>query len=674
MKYLSVILATIALTAVACQNPTSRENNTSLATIPCGSITVALPGGSASTESRTLVMDSSAISFSSYNIALVSHDGFPPQSVSVTGSSTTFTSVQAGTWDISIVGLSGSNALAAGNALNRVVVAGSNLNITIPLVLTQTGQGSFSLPISFPTATGIDYATASLIKIDGAVVGTPLVPSIATTGGTSQAIFSMANVASGSYNLRISFYRGGSSGTLAGVFGEAVNIYDNVLSNQWISPTSGNLLTQRDFLASEFFSTESNLANISLLDINGIIPPSPSFASGALSYSGFTYGPTISMTITGSLPGQSYQYQINGSALVSLTSGATISAIPIQLGSNILSVNVTAPDRSTINTYTTTITRLPITVNYFANGSGQTTGSVPIDGIYHNQGDTVTVMGRGSLVTTGFQFAGWMTNLDGTGTSYATGATFSFPSTTTGVNLYAIWVPNTAICSSSGTTIAITGFYSNQSGEFAIPVGVTNFNGVNATGQNLTSLIFPPSIVALSSGLSLGNVSSVTFTAPCIIPSFPSSAFSDFRSLSSITVPSSVTSIDTMAFGRCWLLSSIVIPETVTYLGSDVFNGDTALTSVTLPSTIVSIERGAFQSCPSLASISIPAGVSSIGDYAFDGCTSLTDLTVMAASPPALGSLAFRLCPPAMKIHVPLASLADYQNAPGWSLYNIVSP
>lgn len=65
------------------------------------------------------------------------------------------------------------------------------------------------------------------------------------------------------------------------------------------------------------------------------------------------------------------------------------------------------------------------TVTY--DGNGATSGSAPIDGISsYEEGKSVTVLGNtGSLAKTGCTFSGWNTAADGSGTSYAAGATFT---------------------------------------------------------------------------------------------------------------------------------------------------------------------------------------------------------------------------------------------------------
>jgi uncharacterized repeat protein (TIGR02543 family) len=80
------------------------------------------------------------------------------------------------------------------------------------------------------------------------------------------------------------------------------------------------------------------------------------------------------------------------------------------------------------------------TVTY--DGNGYTGGTVPIDSTAYHSGDTVTVLGNtGSLVKTGYTFAGWNTAADASGTSYDGGGNFTMG--TSNVTLYAQWTINT---------------------------------------------------------------------------------------------------------------------------------------------------------------------------------------------------------------------------------------
>ena len=74
-------------------------------------------------------------------------------------------------------------------------------------------------------------------------------------------------------------------------------------------------------------------------------------------------------------------------------------------------------------------------------GNGKTGGSVPTDASKYAAGATVTTKtNSGSLEKTGYVFNGWNTKADGTGTHYEAGATFSMPTKSAGVKLYAEWV------------------------------------------------------------------------------------------------------------------------------------------------------------------------------------------------------------------------------------------
>jgi uncharacterized delta-60 repeat protein/uncharacterized repeat protein (TIGR02543 family) len=94
------------------------------------------------------------------------------------------------------------------------------------------------------------------------------------------------------------------------------------------------------------------------------------------------------------------------------------------------------------------------TVTY--DGNGSTGGSVPVDTAKYTAGSTVTVLGNtGTLVKTGFDFAGWNTLANATGTAHAPAATFAMGSAN--VTLYAVWAPLytvTGTVTSSGSALA----------------------------------------------------------------------------------------------------------------------------------------------------------------------------------------------------------------------------
>ncbi len=82
------------------------------------------------------------------------------------------------------------------------------------------------------------------------------------------------------------------------------------------------------------------------------------------------------------------------------------------------------------------------TVTY--KGNGATGGTVPTDSNTYVENQTTTVLGNtGSLVKTGYTFAGWNTEANGSGTSYDAGNTLTMGSSN--ITLYAQWTANRVV-------------------------------------------------------------------------------------------------------------------------------------------------------------------------------------------------------------------------------------
>ncbi len=98
----------------------------------------------------------------------------------------------------------------------------------------------------------------------------------------------------------------------------------------------------------------SNNANLSLLALNsGTI--SPSFAAGITSYMATVSHVTESIKVTPTVDDATATVTVNGT---SVTSGSASEAITLSVGSNTISILVTAPDGTTTKTYTVSVTRL----------------------------------------------------------------------------------------------------------------------------------------------------------------------------------------------------------------------------------------------------------------------------------------------------------------------------
>jgi hypothetical protein len=320
--------------------------------------------------------------------------------------------------------------------------------------------------------------------------------------------------------------------------------------------------------------------------------------------------------------------------------------------------------------------RYHLTVTY--DGNGSKSGSVPSDANSYWPGNTVAVLSNtGSLAQTGYTFAGWNTKADGTGTSYAAGATFTEGSAD--VTLYAVWIPSNLTFTSSGSSIMITGFVVAPTGSLTIPGGVTGIGASAFSGcSGLTgSLTIPSSVTSIGQyafSFCWGLTGSLTI--PSSVTSISGGAFYYCQGLTSLTIPSSVTSIGDSAFLYCLSLTSVTISQGVTSIGASAFGFCSGLIgSLTIPSSVTSIGAGAFGYCSSLTSVTISPGVTSIGDSAFDVCSSLT-YVIIPSSVTNMSGAAFMDCTSLTSITIPsgITSIGPSTFAGCTSLTSITIP
>ncbi len=154
------------------------------------------------------------------------------------------------------------------------------------------------------------------------------------------------------------------------------------------------------------------------------------------------------------------------------------------------------------------------------------------------------------------------------------------------------------------------------------------------------------------------------------VTSIGASAFDDCSGLSgSLTIPNSVESIGNNAFNGCsGFTGTLTIPNSVESIGSYAFFNCRGLTgSLTIPNSVESIGNDAFASCSGLSgSLTIPNSVESIGDYAFYDCSGLGKLTILATTPPSLGSNNLSYI---KAIYVQQGTRTNYITADGWKDY-----
>ena len=216
------------------------------------------------------------------------------------------------------------------------------------------------------------------------------------------------------------------------------------------------------------------------------------------------------------------------------------------------------------------------------------------------------------------------------------------------------------------------------------------------------------------------NITSVSLTEG--ITHIGNQAFYYYRGLTSITIPSSITSIGDYAFAQCdglttvnfnatnsafnWTvfdgtrenittlnigenvtripdnafsnfrgLASVTIPNSVTYIGDYAFYGCSGLTSLIIPNSVTTIGEEAFGECWGLTAVTIPESVISIGNRTFVGCTGLASVINHSLTPQIINPNVFEaITYMNATLYVPATSLALYQDASGWRLFNRAIP
>ncbi len=148
------------------------------------------------------------------------------------------------------------------------------------------------------------------------------------------------------------------------------------------------------------------------------------------------------ITITGTFLTDTTSVRFGGTPATSVTvlSPNTVTCLTPAMAAGPVDVVLTTPYGSATQTagYTYVPTLL-YTITY--NGYGSISGAVPVDGSSpYDPGSLVTVFGNiGSLVKTGYTFAGWNTAANGSGTAYAPADTFAVNADT---SLYSQWTAN----------------------------------------------------------------------------------------------------------------------------------------------------------------------------------------------------------------------------------------
>lgn len=431
-------------------------------------------------------------------------------SPTITNGTHTFNSVPIGKWVVTIEGKDGSSHLIATGS-SVVDHAGSDQTVTIDTDFLQTSGvlGGFSLTLKYPMSTGIDSVTTGTIDSKDVTKS-----SIANDGTNYTVTLSASDIQSGSYSLFITFKKGTAD---AGVFCEAINIWDYTTSDKWLSGPN-TFVSERVFTADEFFviGSKSSSGGIIFYDkgyvSNGwryLEAWTTDSAQTAYGCDQISSGATASNVGSGKINTQKIKSFYTTPSVTPLAANIATSAygnysdwfLPstgelslmhenlynkslgnftqnreywssTEVSENTQSVyaygfssstNQYVPLKGSGYTYyvrpirafrSLTDNKQTYIVTYNANGAES--GTVPTNNYYYQTGETVDVSGdAGSLTKSGFTFIGWNTKADGSGTHYAVENTITMGSSN--ITLYAQWVASTVKTISSAVDLAKIG-------------------------------------------------------------------------------------------------------------------------------------------------------------------------------------------------------------------------
>ena len=249
-------------------------------------------------------------------------------------------------------------------------------------------------------------------------------------------------------------------------------------------------------------------------------------------------------------------------------------------------------------------------------------------------GGSVSTTSLTAARTTSYTFKNWNTAANGSGTSYASGASFTTDANTT---LYAQWNSSTSTASVTLPTPTRDGYtFKGWAASSSASSGTT---GSYTPSENVTLYAVWKEESALYTSGQWGSLNwtltedgLLTISGTGKMNGFNSSSTSAWLAykgrIKAIEIEFGVTSIGDYAFYKCSGLTSVTIPSSVTSICNYAFRGCSSLTSVTIPDSVTNIGNYAFYGCSGLTSVTIPDSVTSIGSSAFSECSGLNAVRI----------------------------------------------
>jgi hypothetical protein len=347
LKMALVGLAILAAPGLgSCRNPAS---SSSVSTTGSLVVSISASSASASRIAGTILPGFAAL-IDSVSVTL-SATGKTPQTQSASSwpASFSFPNLASDSWTISATVYHSGTAIGSGGGS---VTIGTETSQSVAVPITFSGfsstdpDGTLSIAITWPSATGIDY-------LSWHVDSDP--PT--TASGLSGSYTAVKSLSPGRHSLFLSFKKDGASGSPAGSFVEAVDIYSGLTSSSWIG-SSGTSQGAMELLAGNFLDTDSSLGNLvirdgsssgQVIDIGFSSSTSPYLTNKTPVSSTIVFAPSESQS------GQYITYTWNSGSPTPIASDNYTSPLVFSSSvSDVLTINVLAPNRAGSTTYTIT--------------------------------------------------------------------------------------------------------------------------------------------------------------------------------------------------------------------------------------------------------------------------------------------------------------------------------
>ena len=494
--------------------------------------------------------------------------------------------------------------VVSGNASGSIALSvGPNAITTVVTAQDGTTTKTYTVIVTRQAAPTVTTATSTAVTDNSATLGGDVTGDGGATISARGVVYAVTATNSNPQLGGTGVTNATTSGT-TGVF--TVNVSSLTSETTYSFAAYATNSQGTGYTSVGTFTTLSNNANLASLTLSsGTLEPA--FASGTISYTASVSNTTTSLTVTPTVAQVNATIMVNGSAVVS---GSASGSIALSVGSNIVTIVVTAQDTPTTKTYTVIVTRQAAPTVTTPTSTAVTATSAILGG-------NVTGDGGATVTARGVVYAVTATNsnpqLGGTGVGNAT------TSGTTGV----FAVPVSSL--TPGTAYSFAAYATNSEGTSYTTVGTFTTPSNNASLSNL----------ALSSGTLVPVFASGTLSYTALV----SNATTSLTVTPTAAQANATITVNTITVASGNASGSIALsvgPNTVTTVV-------TAQDGVTMQTYTVIVTRQAAPTVTTPTSTAVTATSATLGgDVTSDGSATVTARGVVYAvtstnSDPQLG-------------------------------------